>query len=233
MVVLPGNVVDDPTLRNRSGVFADRAEAGAMLAKMLRKTVGDEVLVMAIPSGGIPVGIEIQRGLGGSLKLMPVRKLVIPFEPEAGFGAISWDGEIVLNDALVSSIGLTTGHIERSVLLARRELERRIKRFGVADELPTMKDKRVILVDDGLASGYTMLAALRSVGKRGPLGAVVAVPTGHLGAVAMVACEASLVCCLNVRTGHSFAVADAYRHWHDISDNEAARMLGEASGVER
>ncbi len=107
-----------------------------MLAKMLRKTGGGEPLVLAIPSGGIPVGIAIQRGLGGSLALMPVRKLVIPFEPEAGFGAISWDGEIVLNEALVSSIGLTTGHIERSKLLARRELQRRMERFGVADELP-------------------------------------------------------------------------------------------------
>jgi len=228
MAVLPRNAVDDPSLRNRSGVFADRAEAGAMLAEMLRGLVGGAPLVLTIPSGGIPVGIAIHGGLGGSLQLIPVRKLVIPFEPEAGFGAISWDGEMVLNEALVNSIGLTTGHIERSVALARRELRRRMERFRVADDLPTMKDRTVILVDDGLASGYTMLAALRSARKRHPLEAVVAVPTGHLAAVAMVASEASSVCCLNVRTGPSFAVADAYRHWRDISDDEAARMLQEA-----
>ncbi len=226
---LPRNVLDDPTLRNRTGVFADRCEAGIMLARFLRKTVAREPLLLAIPSGGVPVAVAMKRELGGALGLMPVRKLAIPFEPEAGFGALSLDGETVLNEDLVGAIGLTNEQIDRSISLALSMLRRRMRLFGSGGELPDIRGKSVILVDDGLASGYTMLAAVRSARKRLAAEVGVAVPTGSLAAVAMVAPEASWVCCLNVRGGPSFAVADAYREWYDVPDAEAALFLRQAT----
>ncbi len=224
-MTLPHNVRDDPDLRNRTGVFADRCDAGRLLGRRIGEDTEPDSVLLAIPSGGIPVGIELSKMLCLSMCLMPVRKLVIPGNPEAGFGAVSWDGDAVLNNPLVRAIGLSGDDVEKSIETARSLIDERMRKFDRARSLPSLSGRAAILVDDGLASGYTMLAGVRSARKRGADRVAVAVPTGSLTAVRKVASEVDRVYCLNIREGPIYAVADAYRRWHDICDEEAARML--------
>ncbi|HEY3420482.1 MAG TPA: phosphoribosyltransferase family protein [Methanomassiliicoccales archaeon] len=219
-----GLIVEDMQLRQKRFVFRDRAESGMELVKRLEKYRGKDLAVLAIPSGGLPIAAEIAEGLGAVMDVIIVRKLHVPLNPEAGFGAMSMDGDAVLNNELVSDMALTHGQIEKAKGDAMREGLSRERALRGVRPFPDLKGKVVILVDDGLASGYTMLAAVRKVKQAHPASVVVAVPTGSDRSVEMVAREVDEVVCLNIR-GMPFAVADAYRNWYDIDEEEAVRIM--------
>ncbi|MCD6126121.1 MAG: phosphoribosyltransferase [Thaumarchaeota archaeon] len=221
-----GEIIVDDSLRERLHVFRDRYHAGKLLADMLKRHISlkDSVLV-AIPAGGIPVGYEISRTLDLPMDLVIVRKLQIPWDPEAGFGAISSDGEIVLNERLVDYLGLSEEVIEEIARKTLRIIRDRFKKFRMFKPVMNVRDKTVILVDDGLASGYTMLAAIRSIKKKSPKRIIVAVPTASTAAVEFVSREVNKILCLNVRSSRIFAVADAYRKWRDLADDEVVEIL--------
>ena len=219
-------VVDDPDLRERVQVFEDRFHAGRVLAEMLREHVLlKNSILLAVPAGGVPVGYEVSTRLSLQMDLIIVRKLQIPWDPEAGFGAISWDGEMVLNEELVRRLELTQNTIQKSAERAMESIRARIKRFRKDEPMPKIRGKVAVLVDDGLASGYTMLAAARSVKKMEARGIVVAVPTASMNAIKLLSREVDLIICPNVRSGLIFAVADAYRSWHDLTDEEVLALL--------
>lgn len=221
---MSAEVIDDPRLRGRRFVFEDRADAGRALATVLRESMPGDAVVLAIPSGGIPVAAAIARELDWPMDLVVVRKLQIPFNPEAGFGAVTMSGEMFLNRRLMADLALTADEIEaaREKALA----EGRSRQRALLGDRPRqpLERRTAVLVDDGLASGYTMLAALAQVRKENPTRVVVAVPTGADRTVLMVAEEADLLVCLNVRGG-TFAVADAYRNWYDLTEEEASAAL--------
>ncbi len=174
------------------------------------------------------MGFVVARELPVPMDVVVVRKVQIPWNPEAGFGAVTWDGEIVLNEGLVGHLGLTGKMIEESVLRTRKVIEERIRMFREERPMPDLGGKIVLLVDDGLASGFTMLAAARSVRKREPEKIVIAVPTASLGAINLLKTEVDEIVCLNIRTGPVFAVADAYKDWYDLSDEEVIEVLQKA-----
>lgn len=219
-----GSIQEDRRLRGRRSVFNDRSDAGKALAMMLEGYRGKSVLVIAIPSGGLPVAAEVARCLDADLDIIAVRKLQTPRNPEAGFGAISLNGDTILNHGLVSDMELTDEQIERAKEKALREGRSREQALVYDRPKPHFSGKVVILVDDGLASGYTMLAAIRAVKIEHPSRVIVAVPTGSDRSVEMVAREVDEVVCLNIR-GLPFAIADAYFNWYDIDEEEAARIL--------
>ena len=221
-----GEIIIDDSLRERLHVFRDRYHAGKLLADMLKKHISlEDSVLLAIPAGGIPVGYEISRRLNLPMDLVIVRKLQIPWDPEAGFGAISSDGEIVLNERLVDYLGLSEDVIEEVVRKTLRIIRDRFKKFRMFKPVMNVRDKTVILVDDGLASGYTMLAAIRSIKKKSPKRIIVAVPTASTAAVEFVSREVDKILCLNVRSSRIFAVADAYRKWRDLADDEVVEIL--------
>ena len=221
-----GEIIIDDSLRERLHVFRDRYHAGKLLADMLKKHISlEDSVLLAIPAGGIPVGYEISRILDLPMDLVIVRKLQIPWDPEAGFGAISSDGEIVLNERLVDYLGLSEEVIEEVVRKTLRIIRDRFKKFRMFKPVMNVRDKTVILVDDGLASGYTMLAAIRSIKKKSPKRIIVAVPTASTAAVEFVSREVNKILCLNVRSSRIFAVADAYRKWRDLADDEVVEIL--------
>ena len=221
-----GEIIVDDSLRERLHVFRDRYHAGKLLADMLKKHISlEDSVLLAIPAGGIPVGYEISRTLDLPMDLIIVRKLQIPWDPEAGFGAISSDGEIVLNERLVDYLGLSEEVIEEVVRKTLRIIRDRLKKFRMFKPVMNVRDKTVILVDDGLASGYTMLAAIRSIKKKSPKRIIVAVPTASAAAVEFVSREVNKILCLNVRSSRIFAVADAYRKWRDLADDEVVEIL--------
>ncbi|MCP8315323.1 MAG: phosphoribosyltransferase [archaeon] len=207
-------------------VFKDRIHAGELLAKKLENYKDEDLIILAIPSGGVPVGFIIAKEINKPFELMIVRKIPIPIEPEAGFGAMSFDGIIVLNKPLVERLGLTKEEIDECSSHVLKEIKRRMDKFRGDKPFPDLRNKVVIIVDDGLASGYTMLAAIKSVKKRSVRKIIVAVPTASTSAISLIFPYADEIVCLNIRDSFFFAVADAYKNWYDLSDDEVQNYLG-------
>jgi putative phosphoribosyl transferase len=220
-----GSLIEDTTLRDKVRVFRDREEAGRKLGKKLEPYLWSDGLILAIPSGGVPVAKEIARMISLPMDLIIVRKLQIPFQPEAGFGALGPEGEVIFNENLRRQLRLPVEEVDEVIQGTLDVIRERNRLFREGRTFPEVADRIVLLVDDGLASGYTMLAAIRSVKKRTAAKIVVAVPTGSARTVQMLLPEVDELVCLNVRTGHSFAVADAYLLWYDLTDAEVLSFL--------
>lgn len=221
-------ILTEESYRNRLHVFTDRHDAGRRLADSLSEYRDSDTIVLAIPSGGVPVGLEIAKNLRLRLDLILVRKVQIPWNTEAGFGALDPDGEVILNQELLGSLGLSSDEIEHQIQKTKDILKKRDRLFRKGRPFPDIRDRTVIVADDGLASGYTMLAALDFIRKREPKKVLVAVPTGSERTVKTILKKTDALACLNIRSGFAFAVADAYRNWYDISDEEVLSMLKKA-----
>lgn len=213
--------------RDRRHVFVDRFEAGQILSLMLQSEHDriEEGMILAIPSGGVPVGIKVRDSLALPLDLLIVRKLQIPGNTEAGFGAMTLDGTVFFNDALLAQLRLSPGEIEAEKKRVMVELEKRNAMFREGRPFPDLTGKRVILVDDGLASGFTMLASVHMAKKGNAREIVVAVPTGPKQSIDRILPVVNKIYCANIRTGLFFAVADAYRNWYDLSEKEVLNLL--------
>ena len=223
---MSSNVIDEPTFRDKQFVFKDRVHAGQLLATKLKNHVDRvNVQLLAIPAGGIPVGHTIAKNLDLPLDVIIVRKIQIPWNTEAGFGAASYDGTVLLNESLVAQLGLTSEIVQWCISQTQQIIRERLEKFRGNKPFPDLKKKIVILVDDGLASGSTMLVAVKSVQKQTPEKIVVAVPTASTGAIELVAPSVNKLICLNIRSGPIFAVADAYQKWYDLSDEEVIEIL--------
>jgi len=220
-------VIDNPAFRNRTYVFKNRMHAGELLAEELQRHVGRGDIVLALPAGGVPVGHAVAKRLGIPLDVLVVRKIQIPWNPEAGFGAVAWDDSVALNQVLVTELGLTLRQVEECVSRTRQVVLERVQKFRGNRPLPSLRSRVVLIVDDGLASGYTMAVVVDSIRKQEPQEVIVAVPTGSMEAVQLISSKADLLLCLNIRAGPVFAVADAYEEWYDLSDEEVIHHLHE------
>ena len=225
-----GSIRENPELRDKSPVFEDRTDAGKSLAEELKELESSEPWILAIPSGGVPVGVEVSKGLSSPLDLIIVRKIHIPWNPEAGFGSITSGGETFFNESLLERIDLSEDEIERQVKIEKKEMEKRMRKFRGNRPLPELKDETVVIVDDGMASGFSMLAAVKSVKGKDPDKIIVAVPTGSQGSVEKIGERVDELVCLNVRTGPVFAVAEAYDFWKDLTDPEVVEILENYEG---
>jgi len=155
-----------------------------------------------------------------------VRKIQVPGNTESGFGAMTEDDDIFYNNALISRLGLNKKQIEEQTAKVRAELEQRSRKLRHGKRFPDIQGKTVILVDDGLASGFTMKASLHLCDKHKAAKTIVAVPTGPLRTVQEVYDAFSAdIYCANIREGMSFAVADAYKNWHDLAETEILHLL--------
>jgi putative phosphoribosyl transferase len=220
------NVIEELAYRDRTFVFRDRLHAGELLAEKLRPLIaGADVQLLAVPAGGVAVGYTVAEKLNTPLEVAIVRKIQIPWNTEAGFGAVTWDGRVLLNEPLVSQLGLSTEIVEQCISQTRETVRQRMQKFRGNRPFPDLGGKMPILVDDGLASGFTMLAAVESVRARQPEKIVIAVPTASVGAIQLLAPSVEKLVCANIRQGPVFAVADAYDKWHDLSDDEVLELL--------
>jgi putative phosphoribosyl transferase len=182
-------------------------------------------VVLGIARGGIPVGYSLAKSLGGILDVVTARKLPIPWNPEAGFGAVAPDGTIFLNRDMVSRLGLgevEIGEVSREVLA---EVRRREEVYRGKKPFPALEGREVILTDDGLATGYTMLAAIAMVRKRGPGFMAVAVPVSPEETARMIEPLVDLFLCLHRSRRYPFAVASFYRDFRDLTDEEVRGYL--------
>ena len=220
------NVLEDSAYRDREFVFKDRLDAGEVLAEKLDMLLADtDAQLLAVPAGGVPVGYAVAQKLRVPLDVAVVRKIQIPWNTEAGFGAVTWDGKVLLNESLVAQLGLSTEAVEQCVSRTQEIVRQRLRTFRGAKPLPDLNGRAVVLVDDGLASGFTMLAAARSVRSQHPKRIIIAVPTASASATELLAPSVDELVCLNIRGGPVFAVADAYQNWRDLSDDEVLEFL--------
>ena len=206
--------------------FADRAEAGQLLAARFSAMAGrDDVIVLALPRGGVPVGYEVAQALGVELDVFVVRKLGVPGHEELAMGAIASGDVRLLNDDVVDALGIPETVIDRVAERERIELARREQLYRGSRPLAPLVNKTVILVDDGLATGSTMRAAVTAVRQQQPARIVVAVPVGAPSTCSELSRDADEVVCL--RTPEPFvAVGLWYRDFSETSDAEVRALLG-------
>lgn len=208
-----------------SARFTDRIDAGKALAFQLRPYLNDNPVLIAIPNGGAQVGVAIATELGKPLYLIVVRKLQFPDNPEAGFGAVCSDGQLHLNEWLVDAYHIDETIIERQKEKALTSIKSREGLYSNWTELPPLKNRTVILIDDGLASGFTMAATIDSVKKQGAKKVIIAVPTASDGACRLLSPKVDKIICPDIKGGPVFAVANAYRNWRDLPDEEVIQLL--------
>jgi predicted phosphoribosyltransferase len=207
-------------------MFENRYDAGRKLAEKLVAYKGKSVVVLAIPNGGVPVALSVALALDADLNLIVSRKIPLPLRPEGGFGAITDDGTMILNDETVRKAGLTPDQITYQAAQVRKNIAQRSLLYHKDLPPPAVTGKTVIVVDDGLASGYTMMAAVESVRKRRPKEIVAAVPVASAIAFKEVEKRAKVVAC-TVGTALKFYLADYYRYWNEPSEDEVLNCLRE------
>lgn len=206
-------------------IFRDRADAGRRLAEELRGYAGrDDVVVLALPRGGVPVGRRIADALGAPLDVLLVRKLGAPFQPELALGAVATGGIRILNQELLGRVRVPDEEMEEVTARERAELERREQAYrGDREPLP-VEGRTVILVDDGVATGSTLRAAIRSLRERAPARIVAAVPVAPAESAASLAEEVDeLVCVLTPAS--FFGISQSYERFPQLSDDEVRELL--------
>jgi putative phosphoribosyl transferase len=210
--------------------FRNRAEAGRTLAAELGAYAGrQDVIVLALPRGGVPVAAEVARELGAPLDVFLVRKLGVPGREELAFGAIASGGARVLNRDVVASLGIDSETIDAVAAREQTELERRAEAYRGTAEPPELRGRTVILVDDGLATGASMRAAVEAVRGLGPERVVVAVPAAARQTCEELAGDVDEIVCL-LTPEPFFAVGMWYADFSETTDDEVCALLQEARG---
>ncbi|CAN5650570.1 phosphoribosyltransferase [soil metagenome] len=211
--------------------FRDRKDAGARLAEKLAHYAGrEDVLVLALPRGGVPVAFQVVKVLGVPLDIFVVRKLGTPGHEELAMGAIATGGVRVLNDDIVRSLRVPEDAIDAAAEREGRELERRERSYRGDRPAPELRGRTVILVDDGLATGATMRAAAQAVKAQGPAKVVVAVPTAAPETCAALRAEVDEIICAETPQPFS-GVGMWYDDFAHTSDEEVRELLEAAKRV--
>lgn len=222
---LPDKVRDIEDLREAEAVFDDRQHAGERLAEIMKPESGASRLVLGVPAGGVPVAMVVARTLELPLDVAVISKITVPGNPEAGIGAIGFDGTVRLNEALIERQKLTPEQVQRQVDQTRKKVQRRVRELRGHQSPLRLDGRTAILVDDGVASGFTIRVGVEAALNAGAGEVVVATPTGHLAALKKIAEQVERIYCANVRSGYPFAVAAAYKNWRDVAEEEIYDML--------
>lgn len=205
-------------------LFADRVDAGRRLAPALKDLVGKDAIVLAIPRGGVVVGYGVAKALDLPLDVIIPRKIGAPGNPELAIGAMTEDGTVLLDDRLVEYLQVSEDYIRNESETQKLEIERRLKLYRGDIQYPSLENRDVILVDDGIATGSTMKAAIASVRKRRAKTVVIAIPVGPPSTIRELEKEADHVVCLH--TPESFyAIGQFYEDFTQTQDQEVTRLL--------
>ncbi len=219
-------IIYDPELSGKAPVYKDRRHAGKVLAEFMDKNELKPDFILAIPAGGVPVALEVAKHFMVPMDLVIVKKVLYPWTTEAGFGAVGPFGIITLGPS-----PLTEEEVKEQVKKALEKVEMRERLLRGGRPYPDLSGKRVAVVDDGIAAGYTMITAVQAARKMGADEVWAAAPTGSIDGCERVARVADLVIVPNLRGGPVFAVADAYEEWYDLSEEEVLQLLEEAKAL--
>lgn len=210
-------------MQNR--IYEDRRDAGRALVPEIERCALQDPIVLGLPRGGIPVAQEIAAAIDAPLDVLVVRKLGVPFQPELAFGAIASGQVRVLNEELLAGIPvIEESLIEDIVAREEAELTRREKLYRGDRPYPELRDREVVVVDDGMATGATMRAAAQAVQSRDPAKLLIAVPTASADAVRSIADTVDQVICLDTPSPY-FAVGYYYRDFGQTTDDDVRGIL--------
>ena len=221
---MAAKIIEKTSLRDRLKVYRDRVHAAKILANMIKDLVDENTCLAAIPNGGVPVGVTIAEMLNIGLGLMIVARLLIPWERMMGFGALSFDGVLEINWENVKRFNIVREVVEEQLRSARRKIDDMLRRFE-----PRVADlscyKTMILVDDGIASGYTMLASIKSVRRRWDGKVIAAAPTGFKDGISLLKDIADMILCPNIKS--TIHIRDAYIYFPKLDCRETEKILRE------
>jgi putative phosphoribosyl transferase len=210
--------------------FQDRTEAGQMLAQELRAFAArPDVVVCALPRGGVPVGAEIAKSLDVPLTVFMVRKLGVPGHEELAMGALTSGGMRLINRGVVETLGISESRIEGVIYREMQELARREKLYCRGQRMPDVEGRVVILTDDGIATGSTMFLAVESLRRQGAAYIIVAVPVAPAEAISRLRGVADQVICLAEPEPFA-AVGEWYHNFRQLTDHEVCQILDELAG---
>jgi putative phosphoribosyl transferase len=208
--------------------FKDRRAAGRLLAQALQKYAGrKDLLVFALPRGGVPVGYEVAKALGAELDILIVRKLGVPLQPEVAMGAISSGDALYLNDQIIKMAGISQRDVDAVLAEERRELARRELLYRGSRPIARIEGRTVIVVDDGIATGASMRAALLALRGKKPERVVIAVPVAPLDARERFRDVADDFVCVLTPRGFQ-AVGQFYQDFSTTQDDEVRALLADA-----
>ena len=208
--------------------FKDRTDAGRQLAARLTHLRGENVLVLGLPRGGLPVAYEVAHALHAPLDVLNVRKLGVPWHEELAMGAIATGGVRVLNNEIVMAAGITNAMLEEATALQRLELDRRERLYRSGRPAPELRGRTVVLVDDGIATGATVRAAIGVVRAQQPARLVLAVPVAQDSVAAELAREVDELACVS-KPGDLYAIGVWYDHFPQLTDQEVQAILARAA----
>jgi putative phosphoribosyl transferase len=211
--------------------FLDRKEAGLKLANLLRRFAGRGALVLGLPRGGVPVAYEVAVALGAPLDVWVVRKVGAPIQPELGVGAVAEGGGLFLDPTIIAEVGASRAEIERIVDEQTSEVKRRIRLFRGGRPPPVIRNRTVILVDDGIATGGTVRAAVDAIRKLRPFRLVLAVPVAAKQALEALQNEVDEIVCVDP-TDELWAIGAWYYDFRQVSDEEVVALLEKARSRE-
>jgi putative phosphoribosyl transferase len=210
-------------------LFRDRIHAGRLLPDLLSQYANDpDLLVCALPRGGVLVGSPVAEALNAPLEVVIVRKLGVPGQEEVAMGAIATGGVCVLSQELIEHLGISTQAVEAAIAREQRELTRREALYRGATPAPQIRGRTIILVDDGLATGATMRAAAAVVRQQQPKRLVIAIPVAPASNYPELTAQADEIVCLS-RSEPFFAIGRFYEDFHQVSDEEVRDLLQRAA----
>jgi putative phosphoribosyl transferase len=208
-------------------VFRNRVEAGRKLAAELTSLKGPDVVVLGIPRGGVVVANEVAKALGAPLDIVVTRKIGAPGEPEFALGAVTQEGDVIMDREAAESIGASPAYLEEEVKRKQDEVRERMRAFRGDAPYPGLEGKTVVVVDDGIATGSSIEAAIISVKRRSPKEIVVAVPVAPQDAMERLSGRGVKVVCLE-KPWTFMAIGEFYHDFSQVGDPEVRRILEES-----
>ncbi len=209
-------------------LYKNRIDAGKRLAEALLHLRGEDLVVLGIPRGGVVVANEVAKALDAPLDVVVTRKIEAPGEPEYALGAVTQEGDVMMDRQAAESLGASPAYIDEQIRLKREEVKDRMQRLRGSAPYPGLAGKVVVIVDDGIATGSSVSAAVMSVKKRGPKEVIVATPVAPADAVQALSEDGTRVVCLST-PGPFLAIGEFYEDFSQVEDIEVKRILDESA----